>query len=72
MRQSLEKEVKALRMFRTIVEDAPIMIIVLSPDMDCRLLYINVAVEKELCVLRSNILGRYAIKFAVLNFSGQE
>ena len=57
-KQALAEDVDVLHIFRHIVEHAPDMMAVVSPDLDCSLLYANEAFERVLGFLAQRLLGR--------------
>ena len=56
--QALAEDVDMMQVFRFIVEDAPVMMAVVSPDLDCSLLYANEAFGRVLGFPPSRLLGR--------------
>ena len=56
--QALAEDVDMMQVFRRIVEDAPDMMAVVSPDLDCSFLYANEAFERVLGFLPHRLLGR--------------
>jgi len=56
--QALAEDVGMMQVFRRIVEDAPDMMAVVSPDLDCSFLYANEAFERVLGFLPHRLLGR--------------
>jgi PAS domain S-box-containing protein len=56
--QALVEDVDMMQVFRYIVGDAPDMMAVVSPDLDCSLLYANEAFERVLGSLAQRLLGR--------------
>lgn len=56
--RDLENAVTAMRMFKTVVEEAPHMLIVLSMDVTCLVLYANMAVTRCLSSPPVGLLGR--------------
>ena len=57
-RQALAEDVDMMQVFRHIVEDAPDMMAVVSPDLNCFLLYANEAFERVLGFLPDRLLGQ--------------
>ena len=56
--QALAEDVDMMQVFRRIVEDAPDMMAVVSPDLDCSLLYANEAFGRVLGFVSHRLLGR--------------
>jgi len=56
--QTLAEDVGMMQVFRRIVEDAPDMVAVVSPDLDCSFLYANQAFGCVLGFLSNCLLGR--------------
>ena len=56
--QALAEDVDMMQVFRHIVEDAPDMMAVVSPDLDCSLLYANEAFGRVLGFPPRRLLGR--------------
>ena len=57
-KQVLAEDVGMLQIFRYIVDDAPYMVAVVSPDLDFNLLYANDAFERVLGFLAQRLFGR--------------
>jgi PAS domain S-box-containing protein len=56
--QALAGDVDMMQVFRCIVEDAPDMMAVVSPDLDCLLLYVNEAFGRVLGFVPHRLLGQ--------------
>jgi len=56
--QALTEDVDMMQVFRRILEDAPDMMAVFSPDLGCSFLYANEAFERFLGFLPHRLLGR--------------
>jgi PAS domain S-box-containing protein len=56
--QALAEDVDMMQVFRHIVEDAPDIMAVVSPDLDCSLLYANEAFGRVLGFVPQRLLGR--------------
>jgi PAS domain-containing protein len=57
-RQALAEDVDMMQVFRCIVEDAPDMMAVVSPDLDCLLLYVNEVFRRILGFVPHRLLGQ--------------
>lgn len=52
------RDMAGMRVYRTLVEEAPHIVLVLSPDIQCRVLYANKALTRILHVKTEAVLGR--------------
>lgn len=57
--RELKAEVESLSVYRLMIEEAPDMIAVLSPDIESRFLFANGAFARVLHVTPASILGRW-------------
>lgn len=53
------QEVRGLQIFRTLVEEAPHILFVLSRDLNCQVLYVNASINRLLHIKTSSMLGRW-------------
>lgn len=56
--QDIRQDVQALRPFHALVDDAPHIVLVLSDDLQCRVLYANATVTQVLHMSVASVLGR--------------
>jgi PAS domain-containing protein len=56
--RELKAEVESLTVYRLMVEEAPDMVVVLSPDIESRFLFVNSVFARVLNVTAANLLGR--------------
>ena len=56
--QEAQEEKAAMEVYRTIVEKAPHIVMVLSANLQCIVLYANDAVSRTLCIGANQVLGK--------------
>ncbi len=61
--QDIQEDVGALAIFRTLVEEAPHIVLVLSMDLKGTVLYANEALNDVLHLPPATLLGRYAFTY---------
>jgi PAS domain-containing protein len=56
--QEARVDLAAMELYRTIIENAPHIVMVLSADLQSTVLYANKAVSRLLCIVDSDVVGR--------------